>query len=292
MAAYIAIARGQVPRTLYFRLLRTPPPADTSQEMTPEGQTQNYLGVDVYEGHYQYNFFSQAAGAWLGIQVVPSQGGSMFEALMVPLFIPEERWAPDSWGRNHRCYVQAQIDHGMTEAAYGYWGFSPSNDPFGGYREWGVDAIGIDQGVPQLGAPQGGYFSDKQNTGFNYGRVPPTQPRPQDFGNGVVTSHVSFLAMREDRASAVANLAKLRQDFPRVYDWGGFYDAIDVKGGRISQYYLSLDQGMIMAAIADVLTADDYSRLMWTDPQIAIAIPSLLQRETFSIEAFPRCEVA
>jgi hypothetical protein len=93
MAAYIAIARGQVPRTLYFRLLRTPPPADTSQEMTPEGQTQNYLGVDVYEGHYQYNFFSQAAGAWLGIQVVPSQGGSMFEALMVPLFIPEERWA-------------------------------------------------------------------------------------------------------------------------------------------------------------------------------------------------------
>ena len=35
----------------------------------------------VFEGHYEYR----------GLEIVPSWGGSMFEALMVPLFVPEER---------------------------------------------------------------------------------------------------------------------------------------------------------------------------------------------------------
>ena len=32
----------------------------------------------------------------------------------------------------------------MTEAGYGYWGFSPANVPEGGYSVYGVDAIGMD----------------------------------------------------------------------------------------------------------------------------------------------------
>jgi len=56
------------------------------------------------------------------MNIVPSWGGSMFEALMVPLFVPEERWGPQSWGINHPLYVQAQILHGTLEAQYGYWG--------------------------------------------------------------------------------------------------------------------------------------------------------------------------
>ena len=48
---------------------------------------------------------------------------------MPALFVPEERWAPHSWGVNHPLTVRAQIYHGLQEAGYGYWGFSPSNIP-------------------------------------------------------------------------------------------------------------------------------------------------------------------
>ena len=63
---------------------------------------------------------------------------------MPSLFLPEEEWAPGSWGANHPLTVDAQIFHGMEEAGYGYWGFSPSDVPEGGYRVYGVDGIGSD----------------------------------------------------------------------------------------------------------------------------------------------------
>ncbi len=74
---------------------------------------------------------------------------------MVPLFVPEEKWGPRSWAVNHPLYVRGQIEHGLDEAGYGYWGFSPSSDPAGGYREYGVDQLGLD------GA---GYTSDEERT--------------------------------------------------------------------------------------------------------------------------------
>ena len=97
------------------------------------------------------------------MNVVPTWGGSMFEALMVPLFVPEEKWGPQSWGVNHPLYVRGQIEHGLDDAKYGYWGFSPSNNPAGGYREYGVDALGMDAGSPD----GGGYTSDQQRTLWN-----------------------------------------------------------------------------------------------------------------------------
>ena len=141
-----------MPATHYFKMWRTfPDTCDWSwQEMQPEGVTRTYLGVDVFEGHYTYR----------GMNIVPSWGGSMFEALMVPLFVPEEEWAPPSWGVNHPLYVRAQIEHGLKEAEYGYWGFSPSNNPDGGYREYGVDPIGLEPN---------GYASDQERTFVDYG---------------------------------------------------------------------------------------------------------------------------
>ena len=67
------------------------PPAATGawQEQRPEGVTRTYLGVEVFEGHYTYR----------GMDLVPSWGGSMFEALMVPLLVPEEQWGTRSLGR-------------------------------------------------------------------------------------------------------------------------------------------------------------------------------------------------
>jgi hypothetical protein len=90
IASYLGIAFGQVPASHYFRMARTfPPTCDWGwQEQQPAGVTRTYLGVEVFEGHYRYR----------GMQLVPSWGGSMFEALMVPLLVPEARWGPRSWG--------------------------------------------------------------------------------------------------------------------------------------------------------------------------------------------------
>ena len=91
---------------------------------------QTYLGVSVFEGAYPYEDF----------RVVPGWGGSMFEALMPPCSSPRRSGARSSWAVNHPLTVAAQIHHGLVEAEYGYWGFSPANIPEGGYTEYGVDA--------------------------------------------------------------------------------------------------------------------------------------------------------
>jgi hypothetical protein len=208
--------------------------------MKPAGVTRTYLGVDVFEGHYTYR----------GMNIVPTWGGSMFEALMVPLLVPEEEWGSDSWAVNHPLYVQAQIEHGLEEAGYGYWGFSPANNPAGGYREYGVDPIGLEPN---------GYASDQERTFVDYGFAGcpgrETVSIPTDYGRGVVTPHASFLAMDFDLDAALTNLANLREDFD-VYGWGGFYDSVDVVNGTASRYYLALDQGMVIVALANELRND------------------------------------
>ena len=68
---------------------------------------------------------------------------------MSTLFVPEEKWRPRSWAINHPLTVAAQIHHGLVDAGYGYWGFSPANIPEGGYHEYGVDALGMNpEGYP------------------------------------------------------------------------------------------------------------------------------------------------
>jgi hypothetical protein len=135
IASYLAIAGADAPPEHYFHLNRTfPPTCDFAwTETQPGGVTRSYLGVDVFEGHYDYR----------GMHIVPTWGGSMFEALMPALFVPEARWGPRSWGVNHPLYVRAQIEHGLHEAGYGFWGFSPSDNPSGGYSAYGVDAVGM-----------------------------------------------------------------------------------------------------------------------------------------------------
>ena len=242
MASYLGIAAGQIPRKHYFGTFRTfPDTCDWSwTEQQATGTWRTYLGVRVFEGAYDYR----------GMKLVPTWGGSMFEALMVPLFVPEERWGPRSWGITHPLYVQAQIEHGLTEARYGYWGFSPSSDPTvpDGYREYGVDPIGMNPD---------GYSSDVQRTTVDagYGSCRPAQPPPSSYGDGVVTPHASFLALRYAPRESLRNLSALRHDFD-AYGRGGFYDAVDVGTAAVAKRYLSLDQGMVMAALGNALTHD------------------------------------
>ncbi|NUR84600.1 MAG: DUF3131 domain-containing protein [Nonomuraea sp.] len=238
IAAYVGISLGQLPKELYFGPWRSLPDDNCGQEQKPTGSYRDYLGLKVWEGTYGYR----------GMRLVPSSGGSMFESLMPALVVPEEQWGPRSWGRNHPVVVQSQIQHGLDEAKYGYWGFSPSNNPAGGYRAYGVDAIGFNPN---------GYYSDQENTAVDPGFAGcrDAQPDPVAYGDGVVTPHASALAYRYAPRAALDNLAKLKANFD-AYGPGGFYDAVAVRSGQISKRYLSLDQGMFLAAVGNALTGD------------------------------------
>ena len=267
IASYLGIAAGQIPAEHYYGTWRTFPNEGCAYDWTEQradGEWTEYMGVPVFEGSYSYR----------GMQLVPTWGGSMFEALMVPLFVPEETWGKKSWGINHPLTVQAHIEHGLDEAGYGYWGFSPSNNPAGGYREYGVDAIGMEPT---------GYTSDQERTTVDpgYGECRPAQPAPTSYGDGVVTPHASFLAMRYAPRAAMDNLANLREDFD-VYGPGGFYDAVAVGSGTVSQRYLSLDQGMVMAALGNELNRDSV-RGYFSTPDVEAALRPLMAAEKFNI---------
>ena len=266
IASYLGIAEGQIPRKHYFGGYRTFPDASCDwawTETKPVGEWKEYLGVRVFEGALPYR----------DMNVVPTWGGSMFEALMVPLFVPEEKWGPRSWAVNHPLYVQGQIQHGMDEAGYGYWGFSPSNNPAGGYREYGVDMLGLD-------GP--GYTSDQQRTDWEqpYEGCRAGEPAPTAYGDGVVTPHASFLALRYAPREAVVNLQRLRDDFD-AYGPGGFYDAVAVRSGQVSRRYLALDQGMIMAALGNALAGDNMRDYVATGAMEERLRP-LMEMEEFS----------
>ena len=267
MASYLGIAWGQIPPEHYFSLFRTFPDAcDWSwPEQRPVGEWTEYLGVDVFEGAYRYR----------GMQLGPTWGGSMFEALMVPLFIPEDEWGPRSWGVNHPLTVRAHIEHGMDEAGYGYWGFAPASDPAGGHREYGVDPIGMEPN---------GYTSDQERTTVDPGWDDPACPRPASipaaYGDGVVTPHASFLALPYAQDAAMDNLARMRYELG-AYGPGGFYDSVAVRSGTVAERYLSLDQGMIMAAIGNELRNDRMQRYVVRGP-VQEMIRPLLGIEEFN----------
>lgn len=271
IASYLGIAEGQIPVEHYYGTWRTFPNEGCDYDWTEQradGEWTEYMGVPVFEGSYSYR----------DMRLVPTWGGSMFEALMVPLFVPEEEWGPRSWGINHPLTVQAQIEHGMDEAGYGYWGFSPSSDPAGGYREYGVDAIGMEPT---------GYTSDQERTtvDYGYGDCRSAAPPPTAYGDGVVTPHASFLAMRYAPRAAMDNLANLRADFD-AYGPGGFYDAIAVGSGAVAKRYLSLDQGMVMAALGNELREDSVRRYFSTQ-DVRAALRPLMAAEEFNASPRP-----
>ncbi|MFI1730889.1 glucoamylase family protein [Streptomyces acidicola] len=239
MASYLGIADGSLPTDHYWHMYRTLLP-EWGQEQQPGGSYVTIDGVRVWQGHYTYR----------GRKLVPTWGGSMFEALMVPLFVPETEWSPHSWGTTHQRYVRSQIEHGLIEEKYGYWGFSPANIPEGGYREYGVDAIGM------------------QEDGYN--------------SLGVVTPHASFLALPQAPEEAIANLRALDRDLGAYDDRYGFRDSVNVTTGRVSDFVLALDQGMIAAALAQHLRPGLLQRPFRTGGFQSRVRPTLA-KERFSI---------
>ena len=270
IADYVGIAKGELPRRVYYGRWRTfPDTCDYAfQETRPAGLERSYDGVPVYDGSYPYR----------GTRLTPSWGGSMFEALMPALFVPEERWGPGSWRMNHPLTVDAQADHGLRVAGYGVWGFSPSNTPQGGYGIYGVDAIGMD--------PAGNASNEDKtlvDAGFPGCPDRPAVPDPpaSAYTNGVVTPHAAFLALRYRPALALADLRRL-EALPGMFGRWGFADSVNVSTGRVSSGYLSLDQGMVMAALGNAL-GDDVLRRAFAGRDARKALRPVLGVEEFAV---------
>ncbi|MGW9113622.1 glucoamylase family protein [Microbacterium sp. NPDC055683] len=268
IATYLGIANGQIPPEAYYGTLRTMPDQGCDyawQEQKPEGVVREYGGVEVFEGTYAY----------AGMRIVPAWGGSMFEALMPDLFVPEADWGPRSWGLNHPATVAAQEHHGLEETGFGYWGFSPASDPFGGYREYGVE---------ELGMSADGYASDEPATDVDRGYEGCREGGNPDpvFGEGVVTPHAAFLALPYDRDGVLENLAGIEHELG-AYGPGGFYDAVATTSGTAAERYLSLDQSMILAAIGNEL-ADDVLKEHFVDGRFERVVRPLVAAQVFGTD--------
>ena len=229
IATYLGIAGATAGRALLPPL---PDPASGvgAAGPGPGGESRAYRGVPVFEGHYTYH----------GLRLVPSWGGSMFEALMVPLFVPEEQWAPESWGVNHPLYVRAAARVRPGRPAMRVVGLLPGAGPRQHYAEYGVGPIAVKPG----GYPHG---DAEEATGRD------------DPVHGVVAPYASFLALRLDRAEALANLRRLARR-PAAYGEFGFVNSVDVGCGRVSDAVLAVNQGMILAAIANAVGGEPMRR--------------------------------
>ena len=150
---------------------------------------------------------------------------------------------------------------------YGYWGFSPSCSPEGGYQTYGVNATG---------AQKDGYRTFEVLSDAGAKGVRDAGPARE----GVVTPHASFLALRYAPAEAMANLRALDAAFP-IFGPSGFRDSVNVTTGEVSPCVLSLDQGMILAAIANAL-ADDTLRRTFCAGAIEATIRPLIAPEEFT----------
>ena len=115
-----------------------------------------------------------------------------------------------------------------------------------------------------------GNASNEQKTLIDHGypgcpdRPAKPDPPPSEYTNGVVTPHAAFLALRYAPREALDNLRRLERDFPRMYGKWGFRDTVNVQTRRVSDYYLSLDQGMVMAALGNALGGDVLRRAFVT----------------------------
>jgi len=178
---------------------------------------------------------------------VPSWGGSLFEYLMPTLVIDEKKYAPKSFSENNRIAAEMHRDYALKEKGYPVWGISPSGIITG--REWRY----MEYGIPDIAVK-----------GYRDGAV--------------VTPHVSFLALDVIPEDAVKNIRELLKF--KTYGEYGFYDSFHVKTKTASPLYLSLDQGMILVAIANYLT-EGAIRNRFHQDEVGQNIETLLSQERF-----------
>ena len=101
--------------------------------------------------------------------------------------------------------------------------------------------------------------------------VPPIASEAEGYpserdGEVVVTPHASAMAVMVEPDAAADNLVRIERDLG-AYGPGGFIDAVDTRTGRHAGRHLSLDQSMVLGALADVL-ADGCLRRWFCTPAV------------------------
>ncbi len=198
--------------------------------------------IDNATGHYFQGYYQYG-----DLKIVPSWGGSLFEFLMPTLVLDEKNQAAKSFGLNNMNAIKAHIDFALKKQKYPIWGLSPAATTNGRtwkYGEYGVKTIGV-KGYPDL---------------------------------GVVTPHVSFLALGVASKEAIENIRKMLN--MKMYGEYGFYDSIQMKNMKVNTQYLALDQGMSFLAIANFLEGNYIQKLFHQD-EIGQKAAALWKNEKF-----------
>lgn len=212
------------PTTWFYDILNT------------EARIASYVGMDMYNiprVHFERLRKDRTSGQGTGErpsgEIFSSWGGSMFEALMPTLFIPEQEWS-DTLASSHKRYVESQMQYGR-ENNKGFWGYSPSSTPSGNYQEVGIGALAL---------KEGGYGA-----------------------SSVVTPHALFLSLPFSRDNAFSSLQRLERRFPSIYKEGyGFTDSINVQTGEAADVILSVDQGMSFLSLFNFLNKNKMHRYL------------------------------
>ena len=159
----------------------------------------------------------------------------------------EAELAPYGLGLNDRIATALQRDYALKEQKYPVWGISPAASRNGrrwSYGEYGVKALGV-KGYPD---------------------------------RGVITPHVSFLALATLPNSAIHNIERLLQ--LQLYGEYGFYDSFYLHSKQANTQYLTLDQGMILVAICNYLKKGAIRELFHQD-EVAKRAEDLLKESFF-----------
>ncbi len=178
---------------------------------------------------------------------VPSWGGSLFEFLMPTLVLKERELGEKGLGLNNKIATELHRHYALKEKKYPVWGISPAaitNGRSWQYGEFGVKKLGV-KGYP-----------DK----------------------GIITPHVSFLALDALPQDAIKNIRKLLNY--DIYGEYGFYDSVNTRNNQVNQQYLALDQGMTLVAIANYLKNGIIQQYFHQDP-VAKKAEDLLSSEDF-----------
>jgi len=134
LMSYVAIAKGDLPKTHWARINRTLPAEWNWQTQTPQGREKELFGISYFGGYYTYK----------GQKLLPSWGGSLFEVLSPALLLNSKELSPDSFWLNNQRTVEAHIDYALNEKKYPVWGLAPAAIPNGKqwlYREYGLKAV-------------------------------------------------------------------------------------------------------------------------------------------------------
>ena len=151
--------------------------------------------------------------------------------------------------------------------------------PEGGYAVYGVDAIGLNpDGNP---SNEDNTLVDAGYAGCRDGARPTRRRRPTPTASSPRTRRPSRCATTS--APRATNLAKLAQ-IPGMYGRWGFRDSVNVQTKRVSDFYLSLDQGMLMGAIGNAL-GGDVLRKAFADRTIERKVRPVIGIEEFGAKA-------